>query len=87
MASVSPENEVFIWGEFNPSPERLTIREIARETAKLGKDYKFRLNIVDPLAKATKLNNITACDDLNRAFRDLRERWYRVRRTLGKLGY
>lgn len=73
MISLSPQNEAFIWGEFNPSPEQLTIREISRETALLGKDYKFRLNKIDPFSKATQIDNITALDDINRAFRDLRK--------------
>ena len=73
MASISSENEMFIWGEFNPSPEQLTIKEIAKKTAELGGNYKFRLNKIDPLSKATKIDNITAQDDLNTAFRDLKK--------------
>lgn len=70
MISLSPTNEAFIWGEFNPSPEKLTTREICREVAYMGKDYKFRLNKVDPLADATKKDSITIRDDMNRAFHD-----------------
>ena len=70
--SLSPTNEVFIWREFNPSPEKMTTREIAREFALMGKDYDFRLNLIDPFAKATSKDNITVLDDLNRAFYDLK---------------
>ena len=71
MISISPDNEAFIWGEWNPSPEKFTSREIARQIAISGKDYKFRLNLIDPLAKATKKDNITVLDDLNEEFRNL----------------
>lgn len=73
MMSLSPENEAFIWGEMNPSPEKLTTREISREFARMGKDYKFTLNLVDPFADATKKDNITVRDDLNNAFRELKK--------------
>ena len=69
-AALSPENEMFIWTDWNPSPEFLTIRKMAHEIARLGKDYKFRLSIMDPLSKATKLDNVTALDDFNRAIRE-----------------
>jgi len=72
IASISPTNEVFVWGEMNPSPEKMTTREIARELAVMGKDYKFILNLIDPFAKATSKDNVTVLDDLNRAFYDLK---------------
>lgn len=66
MMSISPTNEVFVWNELNISPERYTTREITRELALLGKDYKFRLNLIDPLAEATQKDTITIREDLNR---------------------
>lgn len=66
--SMSPENECFIWADYNPSPEKYTMREIAKNFALMGEDYKFRLNLVDPLAVATKKDNVTVLDDLNRLF-------------------
>jgi len=72
VLSISRTNEVFVWGEMNPSPEKMTTREIARALAVMGKDYKFTLNLIDPFAKATSKDNITVLDDLNRAFYDLK---------------
>lgn len=72
MISLSPQNEAFIWGEWNPSPEKYTIREISREFAVLGKDYQFRLNLIDPLSEATVKDSVTVRDDLNREFYNLR---------------
>lgn len=69
--SISPTNEVFIWDELSMSPEKYTSREIAREIALIGKHYRFRTNIVDPLAEATKKDTITVREDLNKYFRDL----------------
>lgn len=74
MATLSPQNELFIWGEWNPSPEKFTVREIARELAIREEDKRFKLNLIDPLAKAVKKNlsgNITVLDDLNDEFRRL----------------
>lgn len=68
MMSLSPTNEAFIWGELNISPEKYTTREIARAVALQGKDYDFTLNLIDPLAEATKKDSITIMDDLNRVF-------------------
>ena len=73
FASLSPQNELFIWGELRMSPERYTTKEIAHEVAVIGKDYKFRLNLVDPLAEATKKDTVSVLEDLNRAFYDLKK--------------
>lgn len=73
MISISPTNEAFIWGEMNPSPEKFTVREIAREFALIGKDYKFRLNLVDPYAEAVKKDFVSVLDDLNRNFHELKK--------------
>jgi len=79
--SMSPTNEVFVWNEMNPSPEKMTTREIARELAVMGKDYRFTLNLIDPFAKATSKDNITVLDDLNSAFYELK------RENIGAGGY
>ena len=79
--SLSPENELFIWGELNPSPEKFTTKEISKLVAFLGEDYKFRLNLIDPLSEAIKKDNMTTKADLNLAFRELR------REGIGTGGY
>lgn len=66
--SMSPTNEVFVWGEWNPSPEKYTTKEISRHVATLGKGYKFRLSLIDPFAQATKKDNVTVLDDINEEF-------------------
>lgn len=69
MMAISPQNEAFIYNEFNPSPEKMVTIEIAREFALLGKDYKYTLNKVDPLAAKMQSNTgLSTVDDLNRAF-------------------
>lgn len=70
--SLSPENELFVWGELNPSPEKFTIKEISKMVALIGEDYKFRCNLIDPLSEATKKDNMTVKADINTAFRELR---------------
>lgn len=67
--SISPQDEAFIWLEYNPSPENFVTLEIAREFALSGKDYKFTLDLIDPLAQKNQPNTgTTVVEDLNRAF-------------------
>lgn len=73
MISLSPNNEAFIWGEYNPSPEKYTVREIAHKTASMGGDFKFRLNLIDPLSEATLKDRLTIREELNDIFRELRK--------------
>ena len=70
--SLSPENEAFIWLEFNPSPEKYTVEEIADRLNDMCGDYKFNINLIDPLSEAHKRvdfgRSITVRDDFNSAF-------------------
>jgi len=68
MISICPNNEAYIWGEENMSPEKYTTREMAHEYILKGKTYKFRLNKIDPLCTTIKKDKITILDDLNREF-------------------
>jgi hypothetical protein len=71
--SLSPYNEAFVWHEFNPDPERMTTRSIANEVALLSAQYKFKLNLIDPLAEVNQNNTrTTTVEDLNDAFLDLK---------------
>jgi len=80
--SISQHNECFIWAEFNPDPENMVTLDIAREFALLGKDYKFTLNLIDPLADVTQVNTgLSSIDDLNRLFHEYR------RENIGTGGY
>ena len=70
--SISPYNEAFVWQEFSPDPEKMVTRSIANEIALLSGHYKFRLDLIDPLAEETQTNTGTSTvEDLNSAFLDL----------------
>jgi len=71
--SLSPANEAFIWIDYNPSPEKYTIREICHEFAIMGRDYKFTLNLIDPLSEGIKKDKITVLDDINNEFYQLKK--------------
>ena len=72
--SLSPQNEAFVWREYAPDPEKMTTWLIANEIAHMSEDYRFRFNIVDPLAKTTQSNTTTTVvDDLNEYFMMLRK--------------
>jgi len=67
--SLSDKNELFIWGELNPSPEQMVTMEIAERFAKIGSEYTFGVNLIDPLAKQIQVNTgYSTMDDLNRIF-------------------
>lgn len=71
--SLSPTNEAFIWCDYNPSPEKYTIRECCHEFAIMGRDYKFTLNLIDPLSEGIKKDKITVLDDINSEFYQLKK--------------
>lgn len=64
--TVSPEDEIFIWREWNPSPEKFQTWEIAKGIAVKSLDYKYTLDLIDPLANMREVNSgRTPCEDLN----------------------
>lgn len=72
--SLSEFNEAFIWDELWISPEKNTTIEIAREIARKSKDYKFSVNLIDPLANKNQVNtNTTVTQDLNSIFHTFRK--------------
>ncbi len=72
--SLSPTNEAFIYEELNPSPEKQVTMEIAHDIAMKSKDFKYALNLIDPLSAKTQTNTGTSVkDDLNRIFWVLKE--------------
>lgn len=67
--AVSPYDEIFVYQEFNPSPEKMVTMEIARVIINRSKDYKFELNLIDPLAGKVQPNTgLSSLEDLNRIF-------------------
>lgn len=79
--SISPENEVFIWLDYNPSPEKHTTKEICLNLSTQCKDYRFFLNLIDPLSEGIKKDKVTILDDINDAF------WSLGREGIGTGGY
>lgn len=70
---LSPTNEAFIWLNLEISPEKYTTREICREFALMGEDYKFLLNLIDPESETIRKDNISVLDDINREFLALKK--------------
>lgn len=71
--ALSPQNEAFVWSDFEVSPEKYTTKEICREIATLGRDYDFKLNLIDPLSEEIKKDNISVLDDIKREFYELKK--------------
>jgi hypothetical protein len=64
--AVSSQDEIFIWQEWNPSPEKFTIYEIAKGIAIKSLSYKYTIDLIDPLAQERQVNTgRTPCEDLN----------------------
>jgi hypothetical protein len=60
---------LFIYDEYNPSPEQLITQDIAREIAIRSGNRQYRLDLIDPLAvKAQPNTGLSVVDDLNRLF-------------------
>jgi len=73
-ASVSPQDELFIWEDYAPSPQRMITYDIARRMAELSGDYKYVVNMIDPNASNRQPNSsLTTVDDMNRYFSDFRK--------------
>lgn len=71
--ALSPEDEAFVYLEYNPDPSNLITQEIARELASMCGDYKYQFNLIDPLSVKVQVNTgMSSCDDLNRYFHELK---------------
>ncbi len=69
--ALSPYNEAFVWEELSPSPEKMVTREISHRLAELSGDYKYSLDLIDPLANKVQTNTgTTVTEDLNSFFRE-----------------
>jgi hypothetical protein len=65
-ASLSPQDEMFIWYSGNFSPDRFTTLDILTNFSYGCEDYKFPLNLVDPEAHTIKKDTISVFDDMQR---------------------
>lgn len=73
-ASVSPQNEMFVWCDYAPQPGRMITYDIALNIARMSGDYKYLLNLIDPLANAKQINtNLTTIEDMNRYFNEFKK--------------
>ena len=79
--SLSPTNEAFVWLDYNPSPEKYTTKEICLSFGTQSKDYKFILNLIDPLSEGIKKDKVTVLEDINEEFYQLK------REGIGTGGY
>jgi phage terminase large subunit-like protein len=72
--SVSPEDEIFVWCDHPGIISRKTSYDIGLEIAERSGDYKYRLDMIDPLANAKQSNtNLSTIEDLNRYFRSFKQ--------------
>jgi len=70
FVAMSPSNEVFIYDEYNPSPDKLVTLQITREIARKSSDHKYPINLMDPLGTKTQSNTgVSVLDDFNDQFR------------------
>jgi hypothetical protein len=80
--AISPQDEAFIYDELKISPEHFVTEQIGRMIAHKGKDYKYLLSKIDPLANETQTNTgLSTVDDLNRLFYEFK------REGIGTGGY
>ena len=67
----SPDNELFVYNEWNPSPDQFVTNQIAREVISMSGDKKYPINLIDPLAAKKQSNTgTTVIEDMNRYFRE-----------------
>ncbi len=81
-AALSRDNECFVYFELNPDPKQWTTLSVCKEMVEASKEYRFPINLIDPLANETQSNtNKTVMDDFNTHFREMK------RSGLGTGGY
>lgn len=73
FVALSPQNEMFVYNEYSPSPEKMVTREIVNYLAGLSEDYKYEIDLIDPLANKTQTNTgTTVVQDMNNVFWELK---------------
>jgi hypothetical protein len=71
--ALSPFNELFVWAELKPDPDKMVTHDIARAIAETSGDYHYVLSKIDPYANEKQGNTgLSTIDDLNRAFAQLK---------------
>lgn len=73
LIAISPEDECFVFNEFNPDPHSWTTLSIAKELAAISGERKFSINLIDPLAGQKQTNtNTSVIEDFNRIFYEMK---------------
>ncbi|MDD5722718.1 MAG: hypothetical protein PHY29_03140, partial [Syntrophales bacterium] len=63
----SPDDEIFVYREYDPSPEKDVVMYIAHEIAEMTGDVKSSVDLIDPLAAKNQPSvGVPVVDDLNR---------------------
>ena len=71
--SVSPADEIFVYRDASWQPGRMTTYDIVDDMVSRSGNYKFRKDLIDPLANTKQSNtNRTTIQDLNDALRTLK---------------
>jgi hypothetical protein len=74
---LTKENESFVYREMCPDPHNWTTLGICKEMARVSQDYKFQINLMDPLSTHKQINTNTSCmEDMNRIFREMKKEGY-----------
>lgn len=69
-AAKSPDDEMFVYLEWNPSPDSFVTSEVASTMVSMSGDTKYYINLIDPLANKKQTNTgTTVVQDMNRHFR------------------
>ena len=56
-AAISRQDEIFIYQEWSPSPDKWVTETICNRISEMSGDDKFRLNLIDPLANTINTNS------------------------------
>ena len=76
-AFLTNTDEMFVWNEWNPSPENYVTHQIVETVASQSRDYEYKINLIDPLAATVQSNTGTkVIDDINRHFYRLKKEGY-----------
>jgi len=72
--AISPTDEIFVWEDYSAKTNNVTY-DIAHNIALQSLDYKYALDLIDPnAAKKQNSTNLSTIDDLNRYFKDFKNR-------------
>jgi hypothetical protein len=71
--ALSPDDEAFVYEEFNPDPHDWTTLGICKEIATRSRDYKYSINLIDQLACTKQVNtNTSTLEDMNQIFLEMK---------------